>query len=270
MFHQKYFSIFFLAFNAGLFSIAISAEVKTDPAFEKKVFLGKEGTLPYRILFPYEFNKKQKYPLILVLHGAGERGSDNELQLTHGSGLFLEEKVRKKFPAIVVFPQCPAESYWSNLHRTEESDGKRSYEFRPDGEPTKAMTILLELIDSMAGQSFVDRQRLYAGGLSMGGMGTFELLWRRPELFAAAFPICGGGHPDTVNKYAGKVSLWIFHGAKDDIVPPHHSEKMVKALRDGGADVRFTLYPDVNHNSWDNAFAEPELLPWLFSQKKGS
>ena len=101
----------------------------------------------------------------------------------------------------------------------------------------------------------------------MGGMGTFEIAWRNPTLFAAAFPICGGGDPATA-KEISKINWWVFHGAKDDVVPPSNSETMVTALKAAKADVKFTLYPDANHNSWDPAFAEPGLLPWLFTQKR--
>jgi predicted peptidase len=113
----------------------------------------------------------------------------------------------------------------------------------------------------------VDDERVYVGGLSMGGMGTFELVRRMPKTFAAAFPICGGANPATAKKM-DDVDWWIFHGAKDDVVPPRHSEVMVKALKKEGANVKFTLYPNANHNSWDPAFTEPELLSWLFSKKK--
>ena len=104
-------------------------------------------------------------------------------------------------------------------------------------------------------------------GLSMGGMGTFELVRRKPATFAAAVPICGGAHEATA-KGLRKTAWWIFHGAKDDVVPPHYSKIMADALKKQKANVKFTLYPDANHNSWDPAFAEKDLLPWLFSHKR--
>ena len=108
---------------------------------------------------------------------------------------------------------------------------------------------------------------MYVGGLSMGGMGTFEIVWRNPKLFAAAFPICGGADTGSAKKFS-KISWWIFHGAKDDVVLPLFSQRIVTALQQINADVKFTLYPEANHNSWDNALAEPELMPWLFSNVK--
>lgn len=250
------------------FLIAISLSAQQFDLFARESFGADKDVMPYRILYPYHLDPAKKYPLILVLHGAGERGNDNELQLTHGAKLFLKDDVRKKFPAIVFFPQCPAESYWSNVDRENISDDKRNFIFREDGEPTKAMNLLLALLDDLLKKPYIDKNRMYVGGLSMGGMGTFELLSRRPHLFAAAFPICGGGHPNTVKEYAKEVSLWVFHGAKDDVVSIHHSEVMVDSLKKAGANVRFTVYPEVQHDSWEQAFVEPELLPWLFSHSR--
>ena len=113
----------------------------------------------------------------------------------------------------------------------------------------------------------IEKKQVYVGGLSMGGMGTFEMVKRNPKVFAAAIPICGGGNTAWVNQLK-KSKWWIFHGAKDDVVPPYLSQQMADALKANGASVKFTLYPNANHNSWDAAFAEPDLLTWLFSQKK--
>jgi predicted peptidase len=130
------------------------------------------------------------------------------------------------------------------------------------------MAAVMELLDSLVKLSYVDVNRIYIGGLSMGGMGTFELLARRPKIFAAAFPICGGGNPKNVKRYAQRVKLWVFHGESDDVVPLYHSQRMVDAIKKDKGDVRFSVYPGVGHNSWENAFAEPELLPWLFGVSK--
>ncbi|MCI0616069.1 prolyl oligopeptidase family serine peptidase [bacterium] len=249
---------------------ALQLQAQDLNLYQKQNFQIDKDVMPYRILYPDHFDKTKKYPLVLMLHGSGERGNDNELQLTHGAWLFVDKEVRKKYPAIVIFPQCPAEDYWSNVDRQSITDGKRNYVFREDGEPTPAMKMLIAFIDDFLKKPYVDQKRLYVGGLSMGGMGTFELLSRKPHLFAAAFPICGGGHPNTVKGFAKQVSLWVFHGAQDDVVPIHHSEVMVDALKKAGADVRFTVYPDVKHESWEKAFAEPDLLPWLFSNSLDS
>ena len=128
--------------------------------------------------------------------------------------------------------------------------------------------MVMDLVKSFSQNHFIDESRLYVGGLSMGGMGTFEILHRMPNTFAAAFAICGAGNPYSVGNYAKKVDMWVFHGAKDDVVEPSYSKNMVKSLEEAGANVKFTQYPKANHNSWDLAFAEPELLSWLFSNSK--
>jgi predicted peptidase len=236
--------------------------------FDRGSFINKKDTLPYRILFPQNFDPRKKYPLLLVLHGAGERGNNNEAQLVYGPKLFLNDTIRAKYPAIVIFPQCPTNSFWSNVKMGNDASGKMTWTFIEGGEPTVAMKDLLGLISQFLDKPFVDKHRLYVGGLSMGGMGTFELLRRKPDLFAAAFSICGGDNTLNAKIYAKKVPLWIFHGEKDSVVPFDHSQVMVNAIKAAGGNPKFTVYPNDDHNSWNDAFAEPELLPWLFSNKK--
>jgi len=235
--------------------------------FESKQLIYRGDTLPYRILYPENYNGAEQYPVLFFLHGAGERGNDNAKQLTHGSSLFLADSVRKAFPAIVVFPQCPADSYWSNVNIRSLEGGRREFQFGTGGKPSTAMGLFLRLVKQVLKDEAVDKQRVYIGGLSMGAMGTFEALRRQPKVFAGAFAICGGDHTSNVKKYA-HVPLWIFHGEKDDVVPSTHSHALVAELKRLGARPRFTFYPEANHNSWDNAFAEAELLPWLFRQQK--
>ena len=228
----------------------------------------KEGKLLYKVLYPENYDESKSYPLLLFLHGAGERGNDNKKQLVHGSKMFLDAGNRQKFPAIVVFPQCPTEDYWANVKQWRDDENKRHFDFQKGGKPTSAMSGLLSLVDSLTSLSQVDKNRVYVMGLSMGGMGTFELVSRRPNTFAAAAPICGGDNPKVAGKYAKKVPFWIFHGMKDDIVNPQFSQDMATAIEAKGGNVKLTLYPNANHNSWDPAFAEPELLPWIFSKSK--
>lgn len=236
--------------------------------YEKKTFLSKSGLeLPYRILLPENYNPKTKYPLVMFLHGAGERGSDNEAQLVHGSSLFLSKQ--SEFPAIVVFPQCRKDSYWSSvkIDRNQEPQSRFNYDYSSNSE-TEDLSAVIELISDLQKHHKLDKKRVYIMGLSMGGMGTFEALSRHPKLFAAAIPICGGGDTTQVGNFAKQVPLWIFHGADDSVVHADYSRSMVKAIEAAGGKVKYTEYPKVNHNSWDNAFAEPELLSWLFKQKK--
>jgi predicted peptidase len=234
--------------------------------YQKKLYISGTDTMPYRLLLPDNYDASKKYPLIFFLHGAGERGNDNEKQLVHGAKLFLKEEIRKDFPAIIVFPQCAASSFWSNVD-FKMDNGKRTFSFQEAGEPTIAMKLAQELLMNIIKTYPVTKKQVYVGGLSMGGMGTFEIVRRNPKLFAAAIPICGGGNTSTASSLK-KTKWWVFHGGKDDVVPPKLSEDMVNALKEVKASVKFTLYPDANHNSWDSAFAEPDLLSWLFAQKR--
>jgi predicted peptidase len=244
------------------------AQAQTNSAFDRGSYVNKTDTLAYRILFPKKFDPSKKYPLIIVLHGAGERGNDNEAQIKYGPKLFLNDTIRQNYPAIVVFPQCPNNSFWSNVKIEQNTAGKFVFNFQEGGEPTTAMHALLGLVDQFLDKPFVNKKQVYIGGLSMGGMGTLEILRRKPNTFAAAFAICGGDNTNNVSKYAKKVPLWIFHGQKDSVVPFDHSQVVVDALKAAGADPKFTIYPNDDHNSWDDAFAEPQLMPWLFSHSK--
>lgn len=257
-----------LSITFAFLLVGFFVKAQDKSLFKKEIYVSGGDTLPYRILLPLNYDASKKYPLILVLHGAGERGNDNEAQLVHGSYLFLKDSVREKYPAIVIFPQCPAASFWSNVQfKLDSVTQKRSFQFQAAGEPTIAMKMAQELLYKIMDEYPVNKKQVYVGGLSMGGMGTFEMVRRNPKLFAAAFPICGGGAPATA-PVMKKIKWWVFHGAEDDVVPAAWSQEMVDALKAAGADVKYSLYPGVNHNSWDNAFAEPELLPWLFSIKK--
>ncbi|MCP9749709.1 prolyl oligopeptidase family serine peptidase [Ferruginibacter sp. HRS2-29] len=238
-----------------------------DSLFQKKMFIGNGDTLPYRILLPKNYDPGKRYPMVIFLHGSGERGNDNEAQLVHGSKLFLADSNRTKFPAIVVFPQCPDNSFWSNVQLPVSEDTPRVFKFLEAGAPTVSMALLEYLMRDLINVYPVQRNKIYVGGLSMGGMGTLELLRRNPKFFAAAFSICGGANPKTARKIKN-IPLWLFHGAKDDVVPPKYSLDMAEALLKLNAEVKMTVYPEANHNSWDATFAEPELLPWLFSHKK--
>jgi predicted peptidase len=234
--------------------------------FDKGSFIDGKDSISYRILFPENFDPKQKYPVLFFLHGSGERGSDNEKQLVNGGKLFLRADIRKQFPAIVIFPQCAESSFWSNVNMEKDTAGKTVFDFPKGGKPTLAMKALLGMVKNILEKPYADHEQIYVGGLSMGGMGTYELLRRKPNTFAAAFAICGGDNVANVNKYK-KVPLWIFHGGKDDVVPPVLSTTVANQLKIIGKEVKITLYPDDNHNSWDSAFAEPQLLPWLFSHR---
>lgn len=243
-----------------------TASAQDYSLYKKEIFIQGHDTLKYRVLYPENFNPEKKYPVLFFLHGRGESGNDNEKQLTHGAKLFLAPEFRQRFPAIVIFPQCAEDSYWSNVE-IEAVDGKRFFTFQRGGAPTFAMRLLLGLTEKIEKQTYTDKNRIYVGGLSMGGMGTFEILRRKPKLFAAAFAICGGDNPVNTKKYK-HVPLWIFHGGLDDVVNPQLSYAIFRELRKQDHTPKYTIYPKANHNSWDPAFAEKDLLPWLFSYSK--
>ncbi|PNW27505.1 carboxylesterase family protein [Formosa algae] len=249
-------------------SFMCAQDLKTaDEVFLKKTHIVNTDTLNYRMLLPKDFSENKTYPVVLFLHGAGERGDDNKKQLTNGSDLFLNETIRDSFPAIVLFPQCPENDYWAKLE-ADRSTTPITFNYKYKETPTKAMALVMDLMDDMLEKPFVKSNQIYVMGLSMGGMGTFEILYRKPEMFAAAIPICGGGNPESVVSYAKSIPLWTFHGAKDDVVDPNLSLEMMSAILKNGGFPKFTLYDFANHNSWDPAFAEPELLTWLFSKSK--
>lgn len=224
-------------------------------AFEALVYTdGRGGELPYRLLVPEKADEPM--PVLLFLHGAGERGEDNRKQLIHGKDLLL--KAAREFNCLVVAPQCPAGDKWSVV---DWSQDKITF----SDEPSEPMRMANALIDDLAGRYNVDRNRLYIMGLSMGGYGSWDAACRWPGRFAAAAPICGGG--DTAQaELIRDTPVWVFHGDADPVVNVELSRTMVQAIKDAGGDPKYTEYPGVGHNSWTPAFAEPELLPWMTSQ----
>ncbi len=250
--------------------LAAPAIAQTMERYQSASIADKEGnSLPYRILFPEDYDKTKKYPLILFLHGAGERGDDNMKQLTHGGNLFLEDSFRKAFPAIVVFPQCPEDKYWINISIREELFGNGNPDFHQSlAPPTPELLLTQQLVDQVIRTEAVDVNRLYVMGLSMGSFGTFEILGRWPERYAAAVAICGGGNLEMAKNYSKTTAVWITHGAQDDVVPYVLSERVYQVLKEQEAEVRFTLFPEANHNAWDPTFELPGLMQWLFSHSK--
>ena len=233
---------------------------------ENGMFMQNGYSLPYKISFPDNYDESKQYPLLVFLHGAGERGSDNEKQLTHGKD-FILEYTKKKYPAIAIIPQCPANNYWANV-RSHTIAGKRTFTFGLNDDPTMPMQTLIRLIEDWLSSGKIDQKRVYVGGLSMGGMGTLELLWRMPDTFSAAFPICGGGSADKAGTFAQNTSVWLFHGDNDGIVPPSKSRKIYDILKELGCDVKYTEYENIGHNAWDYVYKEADLFPWLFSHQK--
>jgi predicted peptidase len=241
---------------ASFFLISYMLQGQNAPLFDKLLYTSNQNTLPYRLLKPVNPGAKEVFPLVVFLHGAGERGNDNEAQIKHISDLFLDPKYRGKYPCYVLAPQCAKGQLWAEHNK----DGSMK------AGPTPTMELVIELIEKVSKEYAVDQNRIYITGVSMGGFGTWDLMARFPDKFAAAVPICGGGDGRTAEKIK-HIPVWAFHGAKDDVVSPKRSRSMIKSLQSAGGLPGYTEYPDVQHNSWVYAYQEPHLLPWLFKQK---
>jgi len=230
-----------LAGAAGLVPLMASA---AEPATgQKPCELDRtiKVQMKYLLYLPKDYDQKESWPLLLFLHGSGERGDDLNLVKKHGPPKLIE--AGKDFPFIVVSPQCPT--------------GNRGWQAHE----------LSALLDEITEKYKVDKDRLYVTGLSMGGYGTWSLAAFAPDRFAALVPICGGGDPNTVRRFA-HVAVWVFHGVKDTAVPPERSEPMAEALKKAEANVKFTVYPEAGHDSWTEAYNTPELYEWLLQQKR--
>lgn len=246
----------------GLFFFLFSFAQET---FQKETYISSRGdTLLYRLLRPEVMKPDEKYPLVLFLHGAGERGNDNEKQLVHGGQMWLNPVNREKYPAFILAPQCPETGYWAYTERPSS--------FAPADMPLEVpvspiFRTLKELLDFYLAMPQIDKDRIYVMGLSMGGMGTFDMAVRYPEIFAAAIPVCGTVNPARLK--AGKsVKFRIFHGDADNVVTPEGSRAAYRALKAIGADVEYIEFPGCNHGSWNPAFNYPDFMEWLFNQKK--
>ena len=245
------------------FFVFSCVDVKIVPNYEK--FYSEIGELNYRILYPKNFDESKKYPLTLFLHGIGERGDDNDLQLKYIDKVFLNAKNYNYFPSLVIFPQAPINDNWSSRILI---DKEIRQVFPKDAKPTNSLQLVIKLMDSMVREDFIDNKRVYLSGLSNGAMGSFELLKNRPNMFASAVLICGGGDPKWAKNFAKTTPVWVAHGAKDIDVHPLFSIKMVESIIIEGGSPKFTLYEDVYHDSWNNVFEDPEYLEWLFSHTK--
>jgi predicted peptidase len=231
--------------------------------YEPRQFVASNQlTLNYRLLKPVGYVPGKKYPLVLFLHGAGERGDNNWAPLVHAAKDFADPKRRESYPCYVVVPQCPSDAKWS------EVDWSKPSSTLPE-KPSVPMQAVKELLDEMVENAGVDPNRVYITGLSMGGYGTWDAIARYPGFFAAAVPICGGGDPSTVKLFA-RTPVWCFHGDSDSVVSVKRSREMVDALKAVGATVKYTEYPGVQHDSWTATYANPDLYTWLFAQQRAS
>jgi predicted peptidase len=238
-----------------------AADTKT--VFEARTYQSPNGDkLLYRLMTPANYDAKQKYPLVLFFHGSGERGDDNTAQLVHGMKDFASDENRAKYPCFVMAPQCPTGKKWCEVDWSAETH-------KTPAEPSDPMRLTLEAIANLEKHFNIDTQRLYVTGLSMGGYGTWDLISRKPNMFAAAIPICGGGDETEAAKLT-KIPIWVFHGDKDGAVKVERSRNMIKAIEAAGGKPKYTEYPGVDHDSWTRTYADPNVFEWLFSQKKAN
>ena len=249
-----------------VFTLVSFAAFAQQEEYQKKTYVSSENdTLLYRELVPEKLILNQSYPLVIFLHGAGERGNDNEAQLRHGGNMFTNPVNREKYPAFVIFPQCPQEDFWAPRNRSAAA-GENPFNQNPP--VSKALSLVKKILDEAIEKYPVDRNRIYVAGLSMGGMGTFDMLCRYPDLFAAAIPICGGVSTERLRKIKTKTNIRIFHGDADAVVPVTYSREAYKTLKQNRASVEYIEYPGVNHDSWTPAFNEDDFMAWLFSKRK--
>ena len=247
------------AFLIALFALGnISQSFAQVSLFSYEAYTNNENdTLRYRMLLS-DYAPETRYPLVIFLHGSGERGNDNEAQLKWGAMNFAADEVMKMHPSIVIAPQCPSNMTWADYSREEIT-------LEPN--PTPPMQLLFGLIEQIIQQLPVDTSRIYITGLSMGGYGTYDAIMRYPDLFAAAVPVCGAGDVTKAADIA-HIPMWIFHGALDGAVDSAHSRNMVEALTKAGAHPGYTQYPEAGHFSWIAAYSDPMMMNWLYSQRK--
>ena len=232
-----------------------------EASIEARTFKSQNGdTLLYRIQKPADYNQEIKYPLVLCLHGAGGRGDDNKSRGTEAFTVLSSPDVQKAYPAFLVTPQCPKDDKWA------DEEPKSTYSIL-EVPITKTMTLVLEMLDSLQKEFSIDPARLYVTGQSMGGAGTWDIILRNPNLFAAAVPVCANNDPSQAKRVA-HMPIWVFHGENDKTVPTKASRDIVAALRELGSKVKYTEFPGVGHGSWGPAWADEELIPWLFKQRK--
>lgn len=244
--------------------LASCAVAETFPAFamEAKSFTSSEGqTIQYRIYVPKTDDPTAKFPAILFLHGAGERGTNNTLQLLHCIPNLMDYIIKGNHPATLIVPQCPAGMQWVNVPWGDTSHTM------PEN-PSKPLQAVIEMMDQELAAAPVDMSRLYISGISMGGYGTWDMIQRFPDKFAAAMPICGGGDTNLASKLVN-MPIHVVHGEKDGAVPVERSRSMVEAIKAaGGTHITYLELPGEGHGVWIPTYKDVENIDWLFSHNK--
>ena len=246
-----------------LIMISCAGISSAQNTYGRDIFISSKGdSLRYRHLEPETYKEGDKYPLVIYLHDVGKKGNDNEKQLAVGANMFLNPVNREKYPAYVLFPQCPKEKWWTYDRKPKDFDRLPFADTL-----TTELASVKELIDAYLGNPKVDRSRIYVMGFSMGAVGTYDIVLHYPEIFAAAIPISGGiaaGHM----KEARDVSFRIFHGDSDPSVPVECSRRAYRELSAAGAKVEYIEIPGGKHGIANTAFGRDDFMEWLFKQKK--
>ena len=252
-------------FTLLVFTVALLSgrPAMSQEFYEARVYQNDKGEkLNYRLMTPagYSTNDTTNYPLVLFLHGAGERGDDNLKTLVHATGDFAKAENRAKHPCFVLVPQCPNEKKWV------EVDWAIDHHEIP-AEESISLKLTRDVIAALQKEFRIDEQRRYVTGLSMGGYGTWDMIARTPKFFAAAAPVCGGADEATADRVT-QLPIWAFHGDKDTAVKPERSRRMIAAIEKAGGKPKYTEYPGVGHDSWKPTYADPKFMEWLFAQKR--
>lgn len=229
--------------------------------FQAYCHVSSDLVLPFRLYRSQKADAQLSVPLVVFLHGAGERGDDNYRQLKHCVKYFLDDTITNRYPFLLLVPQCPEGRRWVNTDWNLPAHSMES-------EPTAELRGVMSVVDSLIGCGAVDSTRVYISGISMGGFGVWDALQRWPERFAAGIAICGGGDPAYSYKMKD-LPIFIFHGLKDGVVLPSRSIQMYEALKASGShDYLLITYPNLYHQCWDQAFSTPGLFQWLFDNQK--
>ena len=244
---------------------ALSMAAAAQERYAKCELVVGGDTLRYCALAPQQVEQDKSYPLVVFLHGAGERGEDNQAQLFHGSQQFLKPVNREKYPCYVVFPQCPSGKYGAYIDRPYSL---LPHEMTIQEQPSAFVAQVHQLITKYLAEQRVDPRRVYVIGLSMGAMATYDMVIRYPHLFAAAVPICGTVNPLRITEAVKHTKWSIYHGDADTTVPLDGSREAYRKLRSVGAEVKYTEFPGVAHGSWNPAFSTPDFMSWLFAQHR--
>lgn len=249
---------------AGVLASPASAQSVTD--FQSRSYrISATKSLPYRLFIPKGYQPGRKYPVMLTLHGAGERGSDNIAQLAHDfNKRWAADSVQTPYPHFVVAPQCSVNNQWVDVPWSAGSYDQSKKTISDE------LLAAVGILDSLFREFSLDPDRQYVSGLSMGGFGTWDLITRYPGRFAAAVPVCGGGDPRRAAAIA-KLPIWTFHAADDNVVPVSGTREMVAALKAAGGSPKYDEYPAnlaIGHASWTPAGRTPGLTAWVFAQSR--